>query len=119
MSLQKLCFTGFTMKHSILKNALLVALTVGFSTVLFTNDASSAISPDPNTLRITADKQSYNVESKRSLLSGRVSVAYQDIRITGPRAEVEMDASGKPEVARFYERPMFRRVKPNIGEDRI
>jgi lipopolysaccharide export system protein LptA len=121
MSFQKLGFsmTGLTMKHSILKNAFLIALTAGFSAVLFTSNASSAISPDPNTLRITADKQSYNVESKRSFLSGRVSVAYQDIRITGPRAEVEMDANGKPEVARFFERPMVRRVKPNVGEDRV
>lgn len=104
---------------SLQKRVLTAFLTILWSAVLFANDASSAISPDPNTIRMTADKQSYNLESKRYLLNGKVVVSYQDIRITGPRAEVEMDQEGKPQVARFFEHPMFKRVKPNVGEDRI
>lgn len=106
-------------KRTIPKGILAVCTAIGFSSILFANHACSAITPDPNVLRISADRQSYSVGEKRSYLSGRVTVNYQDIHISGPRAVVEMDASGKPEVARFFERPMFRRIKPNVGEDRI
>jgi lipopolysaccharide export system protein LptA len=109
----------FSMKFPFSKIFRTMMPAVVFAAALFANDASSAIASDPNVLHITADRQSYNVESKRSLLSGRVAVSYQDIRITGPRAEVEMDENGKPEVARFFERPIVRRIKPNIGEDRV
>jgi lipopolysaccharide export system protein LptA len=106
-------------RRALLKSLLVLSLTLAMSPWLLGPSASSAIAPDPNTIRITADKQNYNIEKKRYTLSGRVTVAYQDIRITGPRAEMEMDANGKPEVAHFFERPMFRRVKPNVGEDSI
>ena len=81
--------------------------------------AKSTLIMDPNVLRISSDRQSYDVAGQRSFLNGRVTVSYQDIRIAGPRAEVEMNAAGQPRVARFFERPLFRRGNPPLGEDRV
>ncbi|MGJ8501055.1 hypothetical protein, partial [Glaesserella parasuis] len=30
-----------------------------------------------------------------------------------------MDAAGKPQVAHFFNRPMFKRIKPKVGEDSV
>ena len=75
--------------------------------------ASSAIAPDPNMIRMTADKQSYNLDQKKYVLSGKVTVAYQDIRITGSKAVIDMNEAGKPEVAHFTDRPLFKQIKPS------
>ncbi len=80
---------------------------------------SAAPSVDPNTVRVTADKQNYNVDKQKYYLSGHVTVAYQDIRITGNKAEMDMDVAGKPQVARFFNRPMFKQIKAQAGEDTV
>jgi len=86
---------------------------------MLASSASSAITPISDNIRISADKQSYNLEKKKYFLSGHVTVAYQDMKITGSTAEVDMDAAGKPQVAHFFNRPIFKRVKPRIGEDQV
>lgn len=101
------------------KRLLTLSLLIAFSPLMLASSASSAITPDPNTIRMTADKQSYNLEKKKYLLNGRVTVAYQDMQIVGPQAEVEMNAAGKPQVAHFTNRPSFKRVKPQEGEDTV
>lgn len=83
------------------------------------NAASSAITPDPGTIRMSADKQSYNLEAKRYFLQGNVVVAFQDMKITGNKAEIEMDAAGKPLLAQFYNRPTFKRIKTKTLEDNV
>jgi lipopolysaccharide export system protein LptA len=98
-------------------------LTLAFAATLLpivmATSATSAITPDPNMIRMSADKQSYNLEKKRYVLNGNVNVSYQDMRITGSTAEVEMTEDGKPQVASFYNRPMFKRIKPKVGEDQV
>lgn len=108
------------MKRFVLNRRLAaVAVTAMLSPLMLATSATSAITPDINSIRMTADKQSYNIEQKKYLLSGKVTVAYQDMRITGKRAEVDMDAAGKPQVANFFNRPVFRRIKPKVGEDSV
>lgn len=96
-----------------------MAILAVFSPLVLSSAASSAITPGSDNIRITADKQSYNLENKKYLLSGKVTVAFQDMRITGNRAEVDMDEAGKPKVAQFFNRPVFKRIKPNEGEDNV
>lgn len=103
----------------LMKRLLLLALAATLSSMAITPSASSAIAPAGGNIRITADRQSYNLEKKRYFLNGRVTVAYQDMRITGPLAEVEMDAAGKPRIAHFFKRPQFSRIRPKGGEDRV
>lgn len=101
---------------------LLLALSFLFSLGIAVSTASSATapsSPEPAVIRMTADRQSYDLERKKYTLDGRVTVAYQNMSITGPRADVEMDPTGKPQVARFVNRPLFRIVKPAMGEDTV
>jgi lipopolysaccharide export system protein LptA len=107
------------MSRSVFKRFVLMALLAMFSQVVLASAATSAITPDLNNIRMAADKQSYNLEQKKYILSGHVTVAFQDMRITGNKAEVDMDAAGKPQVANFYNRPAFKRIKPNVGEDNI
>ncbi|WP_373531500.1 LptA/OstA family protein [Vampirovibrio sp.] len=107
------------MSRSVFKRLALMALLAMFSQVVLASAATSAITPDPSNIRMTADKQSYNLPEKKYILSGHVTVAFQDMRITGNKAEVDMDAAGKPQVANFYNRPTFKRIKPNVGEDNI
>lgn len=101
------------------KTFLTLALALALSPWLLDPPASSAITPAADSIRMSADRQSYNLELKRYKLSGHVVVSYQDMRITGSSAEVEMDAAGKPQVANFFNRPMFKRVKPQAGQDEV
>jgi len=105
------------MSSIVMRRVLTVALATALSPLMLAMSASSAITPDPNSIRITADKQNYNLAQKRYFLNGKVTVAYQDMRISGPVAEVEMDDAGKPQVANFFKRPVFKRIKPTLGED--
>lgn len=91
-----------------------MAVMLGWSAML-----PSAAALDPNMVRISADHQSYNMERKMYALRGKVNVAYQDIQISGVRADVDLDEVGQPSVAYFYDRPLFKRIKPNEGEDRM
>jgi len=103
-----------------LSKPLLILAVIGlFSPWMLATSATSAVTPDPNMVRITADKQSYNMEKKNYTLTGRVTVAFHDIRISGNRAEMETDESGKPNVAHFFERPLFKRGNPKAAEDVI
>ncbi len=108
-------------QNGLLQLRRLLALTTvaAISTALLTATVAAAAALDPGTIQITADKQSYNIDRKKYLLSGKVAVNYQDMHITGNRAEVEMNGEGKPDVAHFFDRPQFRRVKPQMGEDRV
>lgn len=103
----------------IYKHSFAVLLAASLTPMILAVSASSAITPDPAMIRISADKQSYNLDKKKYLLSGKVSVAYQDMLITGTKAEMEMDAAGKPQVAHFTARPLFTRTKPNVGKDTV
>jgi lipopolysaccharide export system protein LptA len=103
----------------LLKRVLTLAFITTLSPLVLASAATSAISPDTNTIHMTADKQSYNLEKKKYVLNGRVAVTYQDMRITGPQAEVEMDQAGKPQIAHFTKRPLFKRLKPQVGEDTV
>ncbi len=96
-----------------------MAIMAMLSPLVLASAATSAITPSSDNIRITADKQSYNLEKKKYLLSGKVAVVFQDMRITGNKAEVDMDEAGKPQVAHFYNRPVFKRIKPNEGEDNV
>jgi lipopolysaccharide export system protein LptA len=107
------------MNYSVYKRAALVAFAALLSPWVLASSATSAITPDTSSIRMTADKQSYNLESKKYILSGRVTVAFQDMKITGNRAEVDMDEAGKPQVANFFNRPAFKRIKPSVGEDSV
>jgi lipopolysaccharide export system protein LptA len=98
---------------------LTLAVASALTPLILASSASSAIAPAADNIRMSADKQSYNLEKKKYTLSGHVTVSYQDMRITGSNAEVEMDAAGKPQVANFFNRPMFKRVKPLVGEDEV
>lgn len=80
---------------------------------------SAAPSVDPGVIRVTADKQNYNIAEKLYKLWGNVTVTYQDIRITGKTAEMVMDEAGKPQVARFFQRPTYKQIKAEKGEDVI
>ncbi|MCE3235333.1 MAG: hypothetical protein K0Q50_1513 [Vampirovibrio sp.] len=102
-----------------MKRILTLALATALSPLMLAVSASSAITPDPNNIRISADRQTYNLAQKKYFLSGKVAVSYQDMRITGTTAEVEMNDAGKPQVANFFNRPMFKRIKPQVGEDRV
>ena len=101
------------------KTVLTLALALALSPWLLDPPASSAITPAADNIRMSADRQSYNLEQKRYKLNGHVVVSYQDMRITGSSAEVEMDAAGKPQVANFFNRPMFKRIKPQVGQDEV
>jgi lipopolysaccharide export system protein LptA len=101
------------------KTVLTVAAAMALSPWILASSASSAITPASDNVRMSADKQSYNLAQKKYVLSGHVLVSYQDMRISGSRAEVDMDEAGKPQVAHFFNRPMFKRVKPTVGEDRV
>lgn len=101
----------------VMRRVLSVALATALSPLILAMSASSAITPDPGSIRITADKQNYNMALKKYFLSGKVTVAYQDMRISGPVAVVDMDDAGKPQVANFTKRPVFKRIKPTMGED--
>jgi lipopolysaccharide export system protein LptA len=101
------------------KKVITLAFASALVPLVLATSATSAITPDPNTIRITADKQSYNLEKKKYVLSGKVTVSFQDMQISGSTAEVDMDEAGKPQVAHFFNRPMFKRIKPQVGEDRV
>lgn len=103
----------------VLKRVLTLAFATALLPLVMANSATSAISPDPNTIRMSADKQSYNPETKRYVLKGNVNVSYQDMHIAGSSAEVEMTEAGKPQVANFFNRPVFKRIKPQVGEDNV
>lgn len=102
-----------------MRRMLTLALATALSPLVLAVSASSAITPDPNNIRISADRQTYNLAQKKYFLSGKVNVSYQDMRITGTTAEVEMNDAGKPQVANFFNRPLFKRVKPQVGEDSV
>lgn len=101
------------------KTVLTVAVASALFPLVLATSASSAITPVSDNIRLSADKQNYNLEKKKYLLNGHVVVSYQDMRITGTTAEVEMDEAGKPQVAQFYNRPVFKRIKPSVGEDQV
>lgn len=101
------------------RTGFIFAFALAISPLVLTMSATSAVSPDTSSIRMTADKQSYDMEKKKYYLSGKVTVAYQDMKITSSTAEVEMDAAGKPQVANFFNRPVFKRIKPKAGEDNI
>lgn len=108
------------MSRSVLNRRVVsMAIMAMLSPLVLASAATSAITPSSDNIRITADKQSYNLASKKYLLSGKVAVSFQDMRITGNKAEVDMDEAGKPQVAHFYNRPVFKRIKPNEGEDNV
>jgi lipopolysaccharide export system protein LptA len=106
-----------------MKTALTVMLTLALSPLLMATSASSATSPtsgklEPGVIRMSADKQLYDIAKQKYVLSGKVTVAFQDMVVTGPRAEMEMGTSGKPEVANFFDRPTFKR-KGDAVEDKV
>jgi len=101
------------------KKMMTLALASACVPLILATSATSAVTPDPNNIRITADKQSYNLAKKKYLLNGKVTVAFQDMQISGSTAEVDMDEAGKPQVAHFFNRPVFKRIKPQAGEDRV
>jgi lipopolysaccharide export system protein LptA len=108
------------MKRSLLNHALsTVAVTAILSPWILASSASSAMMPATDNVRINADKQSYNLGEKKYYLNGHVNVAFQNMRITGTTAQVSMDEAGKPQVAQFFNRPMFKRVVPKTGEDKV
>lgn len=106
-------------RSALLRQITVLALLAMFSPVVLASAATSAITPSAENIRITADKQSYNLAKQKYLLSGNVTVSYQDMKITGNKAEVDMDESGKPVVAHFYNRPVFTRIKPSVGKDNV
>lgn len=103
----------------LLRQVTVMALLAMFSPVVLASAATSAITPSAENIRITADKQSYNLAKQKYLLNGHVTVSYQDMKITGNKAEVDMDESGRPVVAHFYNRPVFTRIKPSMGKDNV
>ncbi len=106
--LKRLTFAGLSL-----------SLTLGIC--LFATPATSATSPPsavlpakspmPANMHITADKQSYNMPAKSYDLTGHVIVTYQEMQISGTKAHVEMNAAGKPQIAHFVNRPLFKRTK--------
>jgi lipopolysaccharide export system protein LptA len=109
----------FMSRPYLTKTILTVAVASALAPWILASSASSAITPPADNIRMSADKQSYNMEKKTYSLSGHVNVSYQEMRIIGTTAEVSMDSAGKPQVANFFNRPMFKRVKPQVGEDQV
>lgn len=108
------------MTKNLTKIALTVLLAGAVSPILMATSASSAVSPssEAGNMRITADKQNYNIAQGKYYLSGKVTVAVDDMVVTGSKAEVQMGEAGKPAVAHFYDRPTFKR-KGNKVEDKV
>lgn len=106
-------------RPSYLKRAFTLAAILILDAGISASSATSPVLPDASVIHMTADKQSYNLEQKKYSLTGRVNVSYQNMRITGSHADIEMDTSGKPQIARFTNRPLFRMIKPKIGEDTV
>jgi lipopolysaccharide export system protein LptA len=102
-----------------IKPLLALSIFLSLGAAVSASSATAPASPDSAVIRMTADRQSYDLDQKKYTLDGRVTVAYQNMSITGSRADVEMDPSGKPQVARFVNRPLFRAVKPSVGEDTV
>ncbi len=80
---------------------------------------SFATSTQSETVRIQADHQIYNMETKQYQLKGNVHVAYQNMTISGSEATMDVDATGQPSIAKFTNRPSFKRIAPDKGEDKI
>jgi lipopolysaccharide export system protein LptA len=106
-------------RPSYLKRAFTLAAILVLDAGISASSATSPVLPDASVIHMTADKQSYNLEQKKYSLTGRVNVSYQNMRITGSHADIEMDTSGKPQVARFTNRPLFKMIKPKVGEDTV
>jgi lipopolysaccharide export system protein LptA len=113
---------------SLTRSFYLVLLFLSVSSGLI---ASSATTPATSTppkaatipsssgdLKMNADQQSYDSEHKLYDLNGHVSVFYKDMHITGSKAKVEMNLAGKPQIARFYNRPLFKRLQTK-GQDTV
>jgi lipopolysaccharide export system protein LptA len=124
---------GFALKMtsrllSVQRALCLAGVFLAFSSGLVASSAttpSSTAAPRGATLpagtgsmKITADQQSYDLENKRYDLSGHVHVLYKDMHISGSKAKVEMDAKGQPQLARFFNRPLFKRLQTK-GQDTV
>jgi lipopolysaccharide assembly outer membrane protein LptD (OstA) len=72
--------------------------------------------PTPNLVNISADSQSFG--NGQSLFKGNVRVLYKDVHIQGKSAALNVDATGSPSIASFYERPKAKRIlaKPPTGQ---
>jgi lipopolysaccharide export system protein LptA len=79
---------------------------------------NTSIPANSGNLKLTADQQSYDSEHKLYDLTGHVNVYFKDMHITGPKAKIEMNAAGKPQIARFYNRPLFKRLQTK-GQDTV
>ncbi len=65
-----------------------------------------------NDLSIKADKQSFKMEENKAKFEGNVKVQYEDITVTGPRAEVNIDPKTKKLTdAVFFDQPYVVEVK--------
>ena len=81
--------------------SLLFALCAVTITAVFANDLS-----------ITADKQSFKMEENKAKFDGNVKVQYEELTVTGPRAEVNIDPkTQKLTDAVFFDKPYVVEIK--------
>ena len=65
-----------------------------------------------NDLSITADRQSFKMEENKAKFDGNVKVQYEELTVTGPRAEVNIDPKSKKLTeAVFFDQPYVIEVK--------
>jgi lipopolysaccharide export system protein LptA len=86
---------------------------------LLSQNSLYAMPSEAHAVNMNADQQTYNVATKRYDLTGRVHVTFQDLDITAKSAQIQMDSAGKPSVANFFNRPVFKRTIPNKGQDQV
>lgn len=80
---------------------LITALCAVTITAVFANDLS-----------ITADRQSFKMEENKAKFDGNVKVQYEELTVTGPRAEVNIDPKSKKLTeAVFFDQPYVIEVK--------
>ena len=80
---------------------LILALCAVTLTAVFANDLS-----------ITADRQSFKMEENKAKFDGNVKVQYEELTVTGPRAEVNIDPKSKKLTdAVFFDQPYVIEVK--------
>ncbi|MEM0951793.1 MAG: LptA/OstA family protein [Cyanobacteria bacterium P01_H01_bin.74] len=113
-------FQQMNLKQKISRTAFAVILSFAFSTI--TTGVQAAIAQtqkQSGPLKITADRQSYNPNLREYNLSGKVHVTFQNMEIVGNQAKIEMDESGKPQLANFYNRPVFKHTVPEKGQNQV
>lgn len=103
--------------NSLIKHAIIV-----FSTILVIAPfspwamASMAGPVNANTVDIQAAQQQYDPEKNSYHLGGNVVVTYKDFKVYSNQADMTIDATGEPDTANFYPRPVAKKLKPATAE---